>query len=286
MPADTPPDNLPQEVEEAAEIPLAATPVPASTPEIWTLRDLFFFLAFAAVWLLLSPALAYVGYLALRPLMGWSASPRDLANNAFFAVISQTIFYGPLLGYIYLLVVVRYGQPFWRGLAWQKPRPRQALAYLLGGTLLALGVLFAPSLLPESESFPLERLFSSPAAGYAIGGFAILVAPFMEEVIFRGVLFAIFERQAGLRFAVLVTAALFGAIHIPEYWQAWNHVLMILLVGVAFSLARGMTGSLAPSVILHVGYNVGVMAGLFFSTQHFRTLQVLVAISWHGVRLT
>ena len=46
---------------------------------------------------------------------------------------------------------------------------------------------------------------------------------------------------------------------------------MILVVGMVFSLARGITGSLAPSIILHIGYNSLIMTGLFFSTQHFRT---------------
>jgi membrane protease YdiL (CAAX protease family) len=48
-------------------------------------------------------------------------------------------------------------------------------------------------------------------------------------------------------------------------------MLMILAVGMVFSLARGVTGSLTPSIILHIGYNSLMMAGLFFSTQHFRT---------------
>ena len=93
----------------------------------------------------------------------------------------------------------------------------------------------------------------------------------VEELVFRGLLFAIFERAVGMRFAVVATAVLFAGLHIPEYWHAWNHMFMILVVGVVFSLARGMTGSLTPSIILHIGYNSLMMTGLFFSTQHFRT---------------
>jgi membrane protease YdiL (CAAX protease family) len=37
-----------------------------------------------------------------------------------------------------------------------------------------------------------------------------------------------------------------------------------------FSLARGLTGSLAPSVILHLAYNTGLMVAFFFETHQFR----------------
>ena len=108
---------------------------------------------------------------------------------------------------------------------------------------------------PDTQDFPLEKLFNSRTASYAIGAFAISVAPVVEELVFRGLLFAIFERAVGMRFAVVTTAVLFAGLHVPEYWHAWNHMLMILVVGMVFSLARGMTGSLTPSIILHIGYN-------------------------------
>jgi hypothetical protein len=138
--------------------------------------------------------------------------------------------------------------------------------------LLSLLVQLAPPVLPDREDFPLLRLFSSPEAAYALTAFAVLIAPFMEELIFRGVLFRFFENLVGVRFAVAGTAILFAGLHVPEYWGAWNHVLLILLVGVAFSLARGLTGSLAPSVVLHVAYNAGLMVAFFFETNQFRAL--------------
>jgi membrane protease YdiL (CAAX protease family) len=52
---------------------------------------------------------------------------------------------------------------------------------------------------------------------------------------------------------------------------------MILVVGMVFSLARGKSGALTPSILLHVGYNTCMMTGLFFTTQHFRTLEALFA---------
>ncbi len=245
-------------------------------PRRWRLPDLFFFLAFAAMWLLLSPLVTYVGYAVLRPIMGWHVHPPALQQDAFFAVVGQTVFYIPILAYVYFLIVIHYRQSFWNGLKWKSPSRSRAAQFFVGGVTLALLTLLVLMLLPDKESFPLEQLFTSPRAAYVVGGFAVLVAPFMEELIFRGVLFAFFENLVGLRFAIVSTALLFAGLHVPEYWGAWHHAALILLVGMVFSAARGATGSLAPSVILHLAYNTTLMIGLFIGTQHFREIQGVV----------
>jgi membrane protease YdiL (CAAX protease family) len=255
-------------------------PAPLSQPtcsaiesrRLWTLRDLLLFLVYVPFALFASNLLVGAGYGVLRSRLRWLPAPGSIANEPLFLLALQLVFYGFLLGYIYLLVAVHYRQPFWSALAWRKPGTKKTLLYLLGGFLLAIVVRVIPPLLPDTENFPLEQLFKSPEAAYAVGVFAITVAPLMEELIFRGLLFAVFDRQVGVRFAVLATAILFAGLHVPEYWRAWNHVLLLFLVGLVFSLARGMTGSLAPSVMLHMGYNASMMAGVFFQTQHFRAL--------------
>jgi membrane protease YdiL (CAAX protease family) len=263
---------------EQSESQPPATRTQLSPTQVWGLRDLLLFLIFVPVLWLLANLLALSGYAVLKPMMGWHLKPQELARNTFFLLVLQSILYILLLGCIYLLATIYHLQPFWRSLGWRKPSERQALMYLAGGILMAMLVTLAPPVLPDSGSFPLQRFFTSPTASYAVGVFAILIAPVVEETVFRGLLFAIFERSAGLRSAILITAVLFAGLHIPEYWQAWNHVLMILLVGLVLSAARGMTGSLAPSILLHIGYNGCMMAGFYFSTQHFRNIQGLLRL--------
>ncbi len=251
-----------------------ATPQAPSFP--WTVRNLLILIVCGVLALIAANFLTLAGYGALRPIMGWRTPPGDLRDNTLFLLTLQTVFYALLLTTFYLFVAVNYRLPFWTTLKWRRPSPRLLWRYLPAGMLLALIVQFAPPLLPDREDFPLTRLFTSPLAGYAIGAFAILIAPFMEELIFRGILFLFFENLVGPRFAILATAVLFASLHVPEYWAAWNHVLLILFVGLVFSLARGLTGRLAPSVLLHVAYNAALMAGLYAQTEGFRTLGLLV----------
>ena len=247
-----------------------------SAPASWRLRDLFLFLAFVPIGFLAANILAGLGYALILPAFHWQLNREKLATDPFFLLSLQTFFYGLLLAYVYVLIAVGHAQPFWAMLRWRRITAGRMLACLAGGAFLTLAIALLPPILPDTNQFPLENMFNSRAAAYAIGVFAIVVAPFMEELVFRGVLFGIFESQVGLRFAIVITAILFGGLHVPEYWGAWNHMLLIFFVGLVFSLARGRSGSLAPSVFLHVGYNGSMMIALFLSTQHFRNLNALL----------
>jgi hypothetical protein len=248
-----------------------------SSPRPWALRDLFLFLAFVPLAFFAANILVVLGYALLQPTLHAHLAKEKLSTDPFFLLALQTVFYGLVLAYTYVLVVVGHAQPFWPMLRWRRITPGKALACLVGGAFLTVAIALLPPVLPDANQFPFENLFNSTAAAYAVGAFAILVAPFMEEMIFRGILFGIFESQVGLRFAILITAILFGGLHVPEYWGAWNHMFLIFLVGLVFSLARGVSGSLAPSVFLHMGYNASMMIALFMSTEHFRHLNALLS---------
>jgi membrane protease YdiL (CAAX protease family) len=245
-------------------------------PNPWTLRNLLVLVITSLLALFAANLLVVAGYVALQPVMGWPKSVQVVHNNPFLLLALQSVFHALLLLTVYLFIVVNHRLPFWHTLQWRAPTAGRAVKFFLGGITLAVAIQMMPAVLPDRDDFPLTRLFTSPQAGYAIAAFAILIAPFMEELIFRGVLFAFFQHLVGDRFAVLATTALFAALHVPEYWGAWNHVLLILLVGLVFSAARSLTGSLAPSVILHLAYNASLMAGLYLQSHQFRQFQEIL----------
>jgi hypothetical protein len=271
---DTPDSDLSPQFPVPEAVP---TPTDAPAPRTpWTLRNLLVLIVTSLIALLAANILVIAGYAALQPIMGWPKISQAVHNNPFLLLALQSVFHALIFLTIYLFIVVNHRLPFWETLMWQTPAAPKALLFFLGGIALAVAIQIMPPLLPDRDDFPLTRLFTSPQAGYAIAAFAILIAPFMEELIFRGVLFSFFQHLVGDRFAVLGTAALFAALHVPEYWGAWNHVLLILIVGLVFSAARGAAGSLAPSVILHVAYNASLMTALFIQTRHFRDVQAIL----------
>jgi membrane protease YdiL (CAAX protease family) len=245
-------------------------------PEPWTMRNLLVLFGCAFLALIAANFLTMAGYMVLVSKPNWKLAPESLRTNAVFNASLLTTFHVLFLGVIYLFLHVNHSLAFWGSLGWRKISTRAAGVCALGGVTLAILIQFAPPLLPSSQEFPLQKMFNSPAAGYTIAAFAILIAPFMEELIFRGLLFAFLERFAGVPMAVVGTAALFAALHVSQYWGAWNHVVLITLVGICFSLVRGVTGSVTPAYVLHTAYNATLIAGLFWQTHYFRSFPVNV----------
>ncbi len=247
-------------------------PKPNLPREKWRIRDLLVFILFIPIALVAANVIVFVGYAILAPIVHWTISIAKLQTNVIFLLVLQLVFYIFLLAYIYFFIALYYRDSFWGGLKWKKLSAHNVLRFLLGGAALSLLVMIVPPFLPEKKSFPLEKMFNSPASAYAIAVFAVLIAPFMEELLFRGLLFAFFEKHGGLTFAIVSTAILFAGLHIPEYWGAWDHVVLILIVGLTFSIVRGVTGSLTPSFVLHLAYNGTLMLLLFLQTQHFQRM--------------
>ncbi len=250
-------------------------PRPAPPPR-WSLRDLGLLIGFGAVAFFLAWVTMTIVAVAMMSTRRGPIPSEGSPTGALLSILFMIVLYVFLFGAIYGLVALRGRLPFWQALRLRRLSLAKAAGCLGGGFILAIAVELAPAIFPDKTKFPLQDLFSSPGVAYALSAFAVLLAPFMEELVFRGILFAIFEDQVGLRFSIVVTAVLFTAMHIPEYQGAWNHIFLLLLVGLVFSLARGLTGSLAPSIFLHTAYNLCQVVILFFATDHFRHLQDVI----------
>jgi membrane protease YdiL (CAAX protease family) len=104
----------------------------------------------------------------------------------------------------------------------------------------------------------MSELVGSPTTLFALGGMA-LVAPWVEEIVFRGYLFGSIQRRSGHIAAIAVSSILFAVVHIPN-----NGFSLILIhtsiFGLALGLLRWKSGSLGPCVVMHlVGNGILVM---------------------------
>lgn len=98
-------------------------------------------------------------------------------------------------------------------------------------------------------------------------------ASIIEEVLFRGYLFKVFEQEENLRTAIIVPSLLFGFVHIatlPEF-SAMNIILITLggtLIGIFFSLVVLLTRRVENAIALHFMWNFLFSKGLieFYST--------------------
>jgi membrane protease YdiL (CAAX protease family) len=102
--------------------------------------------------------------------------------------------------------------------------------------------------LPEGIARGMEFLtFATPFEALLVVGGAVLVAPLVEEVVFRG--FFQGQLEEGFRDvtrAVLFSALLFTVLHFNPWWS-----LQIYLLGMVLGYLAWRTGSIWPSFVVH-----------------------------------
>ena len=107
---------------------------------------------------------------------------------------------------------------------------------------------------PEDMPFT-QLLESSPLAKIAVGVLAVVTAPLIEEVVFRGVLYPALARPLGRAAAVVIVSAIFLYIHSAQYAGAVAVMVPLGLLSVTLTALRAYTGSLLPSFVLHTLFN-------------------------------
>jgi membrane protease YdiL (CAAX protease family) len=199
------------------------------------------------------------------------------AAGMVFAVPSLRRNQGPLLlptqiavyaaVYLSLRVVlgVRYSKPVLSSLGWCAAR-FNLLFVGLGGILLAFVVSGLAALVhtPKVPS-PVESLMSSPILLSLFGVMAVTLAPFFEELLFRGFLQPLLTRSLGMIAGIVLTAAVFGSLHAPEYSFAWQYAVAVSLVGVVLGWLRVRSDSIIPCTVMHGAYNSVFVVALVFS---------------------
>ena len=160
-----------------------------------------------------------------------------------------------LVGFILFLIARLHSQPVLRTLRWVRKEHLQAVRLIGAGAFMAITVLLVSAFFPEPGDSPIERLLTTTPSIVVFVIFGIAFAPLLEEVIFRGFLFAALADVYGFRAAVPVTAVLFAGLHVSQLRGNWPAVLVIFLVGYVLTLVRQRTNSLIPSVIMHTAYN-------------------------------
>jgi membrane protease YdiL (CAAX protease family) len=145
------------------------------------------------------------------------------------------------------------------------------LAAGLGGavvavlTMIAMAQLAARSLV-TFHPVPGEQLFMAGAPyQYPIVILTVaLIAPFVEEFYFRGVLLSWLERKLTILPAALLSAVLFGLLHFRftthPGLEGWFLTGVIMLVGLVNAGLAIRSRSLWPPFLFHAGYNATLLA--------------------------
>lgn len=139
---------------------------------------------------------------------------------------------------------------------------------LAGATLGLISLVLMPYI-PYSPSSPdlMDEFLSAPGpARWSWVLSAVILAPPVEELVFRGVLLGGLARIWNLRAAAVISAVTFWAMHAPEWLRYWPAAVAIGLMTLIVTVLRIRTRALGPSIAAHSAYNL-LMASVVLGSQ-------------------
>jgi membrane protease YdiL (CAAX protease family) len=139
--------------------------------------------------------------------------------------------------------------------------------YILLAVMLPLAVTATYLLFVKGEFISSDMtgagIFSTVTAGLFFTGIA---APFVEEIIFRGVMLHLLKKKWNTAVAVVAPSVLFGLIHIMEIESPTVSSMLLValagtLSGIMFSLIAVKSVSVWNSGIVHAIWNIIIVGG-------------------------
>jgi membrane protease YdiL (CAAX protease family) len=283
--ADDPPSVRPTTPEYAPlaflGTPAAAgPPAPKLVPEDlrapWGWIDLLLFTLIAVAGTFLLGAIVFFLFRAL------GISLAELRVSAriqgIFNIICEVLLFAGLIGYLALQIGLRFRAPFWQTIGWRPlearrfPRALSYVGFILGGFLLAFVVQVASAFFGTKANLPIQALFEDRLTAALLLVLAVLMAPFVEETIFRGYIFPVIARSFGRGVGVVATGTLFGLLHAAQLWGGWAEIGLLVFVGIVFTYARAVKQTVLASYLLHVSYNFAVSLAFLVGSHWLRVL--------------
>lgn len=273
---------LPQDSEPTTESgplqtgpPIALREYPPDLQAPWSWTDLFIMLAVSAgCYILLSFLLVLAFYFHGISL---NALQKPGTARSLFVVLNTLALSAAVMAFLFVSIRLRFRLPFWRTLGWRPfdpgiPRGIVSAALVLGGTLFAIIIGLASAAIGKNSRLPIETYFQDRQSTLLLMAMGILIAPLVEETLFRGYLYPLLARSFGIPAGVLVTGALFGLLHSEQLWGGWGQIALLILVGIVFTYVRAIAHTVLASYILHLSYNTYLFAAFYISTGGFRHL--------------
>lgn len=223
--------------------------VPAVPWGVWDVVKVF-------AWLIvLAQAAAFLAVVVLR--VGHLPWP----DRYLSATVQTMVADGLALALVAVLIVRRYRAPVKTLGLHGRPWSRQIIAGLHGYLLwlplflAAVGLVMLASrwgvLDPTPQPVVVMLLQESrPRLLLALMGLVAVVGPVAEEIVFRGVVYAALRRRWGVRWGLAGSAALFAGLHADPL--AFGPILVL---GVLLGWLYEQTGSLVPSITVHMAHN-------------------------------
>jgi uncharacterized protein len=134
--------------------------------------------------------------------------------------------------------------------------------------VIALGALF--QLLGDVEG-PEQQALDDVAAGgldaLLAVTLAVLLAPVLEELVFRGGLHGSLRARVGVWPAALISSTVFAAIHLEVITSSPAFLVQLFVLGLIFVWLYERTGNLLAPVLAHLAFNAASLTIAYLAPQ-------------------
>jgi hypothetical protein len=221
------------------------------------------------------------------------------ATDVHYMLGGEAAIYFVTLALSLVVFPLFWNKSFFAGIQWRGATALH-LYRSLAATALGCFVLAAldETLLPGPSNAPIDDIFRSPGAAWLMFGFGVTLAPFFEEIAFRGFLLPSLATAwdwAGERFshqparpldanghpqwsvsamvaASIATSLPFALMHAEQTGYSLGPFLLLISVSLILCAVRLLTRSLAASTLVHACYNFLIFFLMLLGTGGFRHL--------------
>jgi membrane protease YdiL (CAAX protease family) len=212
---------------------------------------------------------------------------------------SQTVFYLLSFGASLVFFPLIWGKGLFAGMQWNASSAKAQRGRLIGAAAVCFVLAIVDGmLLPGPNDTPIDKVLRTPGAAWVLFAFGVTLAPFFEEIAFRGFLLPtlctacdwcteqVYGQPARLLgpnghpqwsipamiVASLLTSVPFALMHAEQTGYSIGPFLLLVCVSLVLCWARLSTRSLAASVLVHACYNFMLFSFMLLGTGGFRHL--------------
>jgi membrane protease YdiL (CAAX protease family) len=172
-----------------------------------------------------------------------------------------------------LVVALLLARGRWSWRVWGPRRPSATMALIglaagIGGTIVAyllnaiMALLFQPQDAVEQQV--LQDALTGDAATVLLAVLAaVILAPLVEELVFRGLLFPALRSRVGLWPAALISGLVFTVIHVEIVTSQPLALVGLFTLGVWLAWAYHRSGSLVVPIVAHAVFNAASLSLAF-----------------------
>lgn len=238
-------------------------------------------------------ALALVSHFHLFGVQLSAKSATDVGVN----LVSEAILYLVTFGFSLIVFPMVWNESLFAGLQW---RGSVALSkfwplFWTASTCFGLAIL-DQFLMPGPANAPIEKMISTPGAAWAMFAFGVTIAPFFEEMFFRGFLLPALctacdwaaEKKthkpprpldanghpqwsmSAMIIGSLFTSLPFALLHVAQQGHSLGPFLLLIVVSMILCTVRLKARSLAASTLVHATYNFLIFTIAMIGSGGFR----------------